>query len=112
MKKTLILTALALALTACGGDHEKTHAVDVVETAEQNAKAAAPVAQPITFDDEKTAKASETPAPAETTSEPAPAEATDKPAETSEAKTDDKKTDEKAEETKAETDENADKKVE
>lgn len=61
MKKTLVLTALALALTACGGDdHSKVYAVDVVETAEQNAKAATPVAQPITFDDENAPKAGET----------------------------------------------------
>lgn len=109
MKKTLILTALALALTACGGDHEKTHAVDVVETAEQNAKAVAPVAEPIKFDDEKsatTAPATEPTAEATETGEAKEVEV-DTKAETKA----EEKPEAKAEEKPA-TDEKADKKAE
>lgn len=104
MKKTLVLTALVLALTACGGDdHSKVYAVDVVETAEQNAKDVAPVAEPIKFDDENAPKAGEASAATETTSG-APAETAENSTETSEeTKADDAKADEKTAEVKAET---------
>lgn len=58
--KPLALLGLIALLGACGDhNHNTVHAVDVVPLAEQNAQAAAPVAEPITFDDEHLPKMSE-----------------------------------------------------
>lgn len=60
MKALFALSALflTLSLTACGGGHG-TKAVEVVEAAEANAKALAPTAEPIKFDDENLPKMGE-----------------------------------------------------
>lgn len=63
MKKSLIASLIATStlLTACGGDkHGKVYAEEVVKVAEQNAKAAAPQAESVKFDDEGAPKAGET----------------------------------------------------
>lgn len=63
MKKSLVASLIAsiALLTACGGDHANTvKAEDMVKTAEQNAKALAPVAEKVTFGDEGGPKAGET----------------------------------------------------
>lgn len=55
----LLLGAVVL-LSACNDHHETVHAVDVIPLAEQNAQAAAPVPEPITFDDEHLPKMGDT----------------------------------------------------
>lgn len=63
MKKSLVASLIAsiALLTACGGDHADTvKAEDMIKTAEQNAKALAPVAEKVTFGDEGGPKAGET----------------------------------------------------
>lgn len=70
MKKSLIASLIATStlLTACGGDkHDKVYAEEMVKVAEQNAKAAAPQAETVKFDDEGAPKAGETTATDTTT---------------------------------------------
>lgn len=78
MKFVYILGACALlTLTACS-KHDGTHATDVVHTAEENAKALAPTAEPIKFDDEHLPKMGGT---TENTTAEAVAEAAETPSE-------------------------------
>lgn len=61
MKTVFALSALcvALSLTACN-KHHGTHAVEMLETAEAEAKAKAPAVKPLKFDDENAPKAGST----------------------------------------------------
>lgn len=50
-KLSLAIIATTALLTACGGSHEKVHAVDKVEEAQKQALEKAPKAEEIKFDD-------------------------------------------------------------
>lgn len=55
----ITLGATLVLLVGCSDHHDTVNAVDVIPIAERNAQAVAPVAEPITFDDEHLPKMSE-----------------------------------------------------
>lgn len=53
LKSTAMMVLLSAGLVACSSEHHETaNAIEVVELAQNNAEALAPVAEPIQFDDE------------------------------------------------------------
>ncbi len=53
LKSTAMMVLLSAGLVACSSEHHETaNATEVVELAQNNAEALAPVAEPIQFDDE------------------------------------------------------------
>lgn len=57
LQSTAIMVLLSAGLVACSSEHHETaNAIEVVELAQNNAEALAPVAEPIQFDDENLPK--------------------------------------------------------